>query len=553
VEASWFRKVLMAGATAGLLLVASGYGSTTTSVLAASGSTSAGARWGGVDNVAFGEDATTLDPQVCYDSVCWGAMDMMFDRLYDYYKNTNNLYPEAAVAMPTVTNSGKTYTIHLRQNMKFWNGQPVTAQDVVYSFDRILNPKTQSPVMGFWSGVVGASQGGSGTVSGIKAVGNYTVQIDLTSPDRAFVYVLAMPQASIIPNGAASNPNFARDPMGSGPFEFVSWTPGQSMIFKRNPNYWDWPKPYLSEVYFHLDVNDNVAYLAFQKGTIQDMGDGIPQPDFLSVIHNPKYKSLLQVRNLESTYFISLNTQMKPFNNVLVRRAVMYALNRKYLLLLMHNQGQIANEMIPPGVSGYKALPNFQQNDKLAKQFLAKAGYPNGFSTTMYSWNTSPWTQLDAAIAQQLQAVGIHVTIKAIAENAFFGLASTPKTAPMALNFWIADFPEASDFFNALLSCASAVKGGQNYAFYCSPTVDKYVQEAEAAPAGADNPTAVKYYTLADQQVMKDMPDVTLFHTTFTQIHGPAFGEFFPNPVWGEIYTDYWFKSGSKTPPPRKQ
>lgn len=543
----------MAGATVGLLLGASGCGSAATSASAASKATSSGPRWGGVDNVAFGEDATTLDPQVCYDSVCWGAMDMMFDRLYDYYRNTNNLYPEGAVAMPTVTNGGKTYTIHLRQKMKFWNGQPVTAKDVVYSFDRILNPKTQSPVMGFWSGVVGASKGGSGTVAGIKAIGDYTVQIDLTAPDRAFIYVLAMPQASIIPYGAASNPNFARHPMGSGPFEFVSWTPGQSMIFKRNPNYWDWPKPYLSEVYFHLDVNDSVAYLDFQKGTIQDMGDGIPQPDFLSVVHNPKYKPLLQVRNLESTYFISLNTQMRPFNNVLVRRAVMYALNRKYLLLLMHNQGQIANEMIPPGVSGYKALPNFKQNDKLAKQLLAKAGYPQGFSTTMYSWNTSPWTQLDAAIAQQLQAVGIHVTIKAIAENAFFGLASTPKTAPMALNFWIADFPEASDFFNALLSCASAVKGGQNYAFYCNPTVDKYVQEAEAAPAGANNPTAVKYYTLADQQVMKDMPDVMLFHTTYTQIHGPAFGEFFPNPVWGEIYTDYWFKSGAKTPPPRKQ
>jgi len=549
------HKVLLSGAGVAMLIAGAGgtaAAATTTVHPRQIGATAAPKpHWGGTINVAFAEDATTLDPQVCYDSVCWTAMNMLFTRLYDYYKNTNNLYAQAAAAMPTITNGGKTYTITLRQGMKFSNGQEVTAQDVVYSFDRILNPKTQSPVMGFWSDVVGASKGAAGTVAGIKATGKYTLQIDLTAPNRAFIYVLAMPQSSIIPAGSASAANFAKNPIGSGPFTLQSWQPGQAMIFKRNPDYYAYPLPYANEVYFHLDVNQNVSMLDLQKGTIDILGDGIPESQFVSVVNNPANKPLLQERNLESTYFISLNTQMKPFNNKDVRLAVMYALNRQYLLLLMHNQGEIANEMIPPGVSGYKALPTYKQSVAKAKQLLKAAGYPNGFSTTMYSWNTQPWTELDAAIAQQLAAVGIKVQIKAIAENAFFGLASTPKTAPMALNFWIADFPEASDFFNALVSCASAVKGGQNYAFYCNPAVDHDVQLALAAPAGATNPTAIKYYTMADQQLMADMPDVTLSHTTYTQIHSSRLGMFFPNPVWGEIYQYYWLKSGSTTAPPK--
>jgi ABC-type transport system substrate-binding protein len=534
-------------AVAGLVLLAPLFG---TSALASSAPAQAAAQphWGGTINVAFAEDAVTLDPQVCYDSVCWGAMGMLFDRLYDYVKNTNNLFPEAASAFPKITNGGKTYTIPVRQGMKFSNGQPVTAQDVVYSLDRILNPKTESPVLGFWDGVVGAAKGASGSVPGIKAIGKYTVQIDLTAPDRAFIYVLAMPQASIIPVGSASKPGFARHPIGSGPFTLVSWNSGVSMIFKRNPDYWDYPKPYVNEVYFHLDVNDNVALLQLEKGQIQVLGDGIPTSDFLSVINTPANKPLLQTRNLESTYFLTMNVQLKPFNNLDVRKAVELAVNKEYLLRLMDGQGEVANELIPPGVAGYQKLPAVQQNDKEARELLAKAGYPNGFTTTLYSWNIEPWTTLDAAIDQELGEIGIKLKVKAIAENAFFGLTSTPKTAPMTLTFWIADFPEASDFFNALVSCAAAVKGGENLAFYCNHTVDSDVAKALANTSTA---AATKYYTEADTLLMSQVPIVPLFHSTATDIHAKALVEYFPNPVWGAIYADFWFGSGSTQPPKR--
>ena len=125
---------------------------------------------------------------------------------------------------------------------------------------------------------------------------------------------------------------------------------------------------------------------------------------------------------------------------------------------------------------------------------MKQAGYPHGFSTSMYSWNTQPWTNLDTAIQQQLAAIGIKVNVHAIQQSTFFTLASTPKKAPMTLTFWVADFPDGSDFFNALVSCAADIPGGQNYPFYCNKAMDAEVAKGLANPSQAqgDYVTAAK-------------------------------------------------------------
>ena len=191
---------------------------------------------GGTMQVAFQSDPDTFDPQVCYDATCWDNMQMMFDRLYDYKGATTDLEAEAAASMPVVSGGGKVYTIAIRQGMTFDNGKPVTAADFAYSFSRICNPATKSPVVSFWtvvSGCTAFAKNPVGTVSGIKAVSTYSLQITLTQSDAAFTYVLAMPHASVIPAGSGAQQ--ALHPMGSGPFELVSFTPGQSIILKANP------------------------------------------------------------------------------------------------------------------------------------------------------------------------------------------------------------------------------------------------------------------------------------------------------------------------------
>ncbi len=143
------------------------------------------------------------------------------------------------------------------------------------------------------------------------------------------------------------------------------------------------------------------------------MGDPLPNSDYLSVVGNKSLTSQIHQRQSLDTYFLTLNTQVKPFNNPLVREAVSYAINRQFLLKLVNGQGSPATGFIPPGVKGYSSqnLVN-PLNVAKAKSLLAQAGYPNGFSTTLYSWNTQPWTNLDPAIQQQLAAIGIKVNVR---------------------------------------------------------------------------------------------------------------------------------------------
>jgi ABC-type transport system substrate-binding protein len=500
--------------------------------------------YGGDLVTAFQSDPDTFDPQVCYDATCWDNMEMLFNRLYDYSGSTTNLFSQAASAMPTLSDGGRVYTIAIRKGMTFANGKPVTAADFVYSFSRICNPATKSPVVGFWDPVKGCAafaKHPTGSVAGLKAVSTYKLQITLTQPDAAFKYVLAMPQSSVIPVGTGAQQ--AKHPLGSGPFEFVSFTPGQSIILKKNPHYWDPSLPYVSEVTEHLGTTPQVELLELEKGQIDLMGDPLPNSSYLSVVGDKSLQSQVVHRDELSTYFLTMNTHIKPFNNPLVREAVSYAINRADLLKTVNGQGTPAKGFIPPGVTGYTSAQLTHSLDVAkAKALLKQAGYPNGFSTTLYSWNTQPWTNLDPPIQQMLAAIGVKLKVDPIQESAFFTLAGTPDKAPMTLTFWVADYPDASDFFNALLSCAADIPGGQNYSFYCNKSVDAAVAAGQANPADA-----VADYTKASKLMLADNPIVPLYNGTVTEVRGSRVQGFFANPIWDYEIDHYWLSSSSSS------
>jgi ABC-type transport system substrate-binding protein len=519
-----------------------GGGAAATSTAGASTSASGTPVHGGTMQVAFQSDPDTFDPQVCYDATCWDNMQMLFDRLYDYQGATTNLEAEAAASMPVISGGGKVYTIAIRKGMTFDNGKPVTAADFVYTFSRICNPATKSPVVSFWDVVAGCAafaKNPTGSVSGIKALSTDSLQITLTQPDAAFKYVLAMPHASVIPAGSGAQQ--ALHPLGSGPFEMASYTPGQSIILKANPNYWNKSLPYVTGVDEKLGVSPEVQLLELEKGQIDLMGDPLPNSDYLTVVGNKSLASQIHQRQSLDTYYLTLNTQVKPFNNPLVREAVSYAINRSFLLKLVNGQGSPATGFIPPGVKGYTSqnLVN-PLNVAKAKSLLAQAGYPNGFSTTLYSWNTQPWTNLDPAIQQQLAAIGITVNVRPIQESTFFTLAATPGKAPMTLTFWVADYPDGSDFFNALLSCGADIPGGQDYSFYCNKSVDSDVNAGLADPANAATD-----YVQAAKTMLADNPIVPLYFGTTTEVSGANVGGFFPNPIWDWEMDNYWLTKSS--------
>jgi peptide/nickel transport system substrate-binding protein/oligopeptide transport system substrate-binding protein len=533
------RKLILAPLLSGVLLLTAACAGNTSSSSSSAGSSSS-PRFGGTMTVAYQSDPNTFDPAVCYDATCWNNMRMLYDRLYDYVGDTMNLTTQAAAELPQVSADGLTYTIKLRAGMVFSDGKPVTAADVVYSFSRILDPVTKSPVQSFWTGIVGAAayaKDPSTPLAGIIATDATTVQIKLTAPDSAFKYVLAMPHASIIEQGSGAKP------IGSGPFVMDHYTPGKEIVVNRNPKYWDAPRPYVDKVVEKLGVDPHVQLLELEKGQIDLMGDPITAADYLQVANDASLKPQIKTIVKPSTYFVTMNTQVKPFDNPLVREAVSYAFDRSFLLKLVDGQGKVANEFLPPGITGYtdNKLVNDQDIAK-AKQLLAQAGYPNGFSTTMYSWNTSPWTALMPQLQQDLGKIGIKVNAQPIQQSTFFQLAGTPGKAPMTLTFWVADYPDGSDFYQALLSCAAAIPGGQNYPFYCNKNVDALVNQALAATT-TDQANAL--YAQATKAMLADNPVVPLYYGSKTEVFGKTVGGYHSQPIWGWDMTNYWKTTGT--------
>jgi peptide/nickel transport system substrate-binding protein/oligopeptide transport system substrate-binding protein len=502
-------------------------------------------RYGGTMTVAYSSNPNTFDPAVCYDATCWNNMRMLFDRLYDYVDDTMELAPQAAEAAPEISDDGLTYTIKIREGMTFSNGDPVRAQDFAYSYSRILDPATKSPVQSFWLGVEGAKEYGEnpqGVVSGIKAVSDNELQIKLTAPNSAFKYVLAMPHSSVIPEGSGDQQ--ATDPVGSGPFVFESFEPGREIKLTRNDDYWEEGKPYVDAVDQKINVDPSVQLLQVQKGQVDLMGDPMPPAKYLEVINDPALEDQTTSITKPSTYFLTLNTQMAPFDDPLVREAVSYAIDRDFLVKLVNGQGQAANQFLPPGIAGYSEKKMVQDQDiEKAKQLLSDAGYPDGLSTTLYTWNDDPWTTLGPQIQQDLKKIGIDADFRPLEPSAFFELAATPDKAPMTLTFWVADFPDGSNFFQALMSCAAAIPGGQNYSFYCNKEMDDTVLEALATE---DPDEVTRLYDEAGTTMLADNPVVPLYYGSKTEVFGANVGNYHSQPIWGWDMTNYWKNDGSE-------
>src|SRR5258707_5517285 len=213
---------------------------------------------GGTLTVAYKDDLATLDPAIGYDWTNWPAEKLVFDGLLDY-DNGTTLMPRLAESLPTVSSDATVYTFKLRKGVKFSNGREFTADDVIYSLTRVLDPKTTSPGAGFFAGIAGAADfqaGKATTVSGIKAIDANTVEFTLASPDVTFLNKMALNFAYIVPKEEVdkAGANFGHAPVGTGPYTLQEWKAGQSLTFVRNPNHFYVDLPYLDKITINVGV-----------------------------------------------------------------------------------------------------------------------------------------------------------------------------------------------------------------------------------------------------------------------------------------------------------
>ena len=480
---------------------------------------------GGSLTFAFQGEPASLDPAIVWDIIGTQVEHQIYRGVLGYVPQAGaaglEMVPDLATEVPTaenggVTNGGKTFIFHLRKGVMFQApvSREVTAEDFKYSFERMLRAPL-APATYFYTGVVGAQEyydKKADTVTGFKVLDRYTFEIDLSSPDLSFLKAFGgMDFCDVVPKEWVEKwgKQFNRHPLGTGPFMFDHWTQGQEIVLKRNPDYWEKGKPYLDEVRYALSFSPETAFLKLQLGEVDVLMDYLPTPDIPRVKADPALSKNVYTMTKMATEYLFMNSRLKPFDNVQVRQALSWAINRDKLVKLLGGQAEALYQVYPRSMPGYQEGKVYYGYDPVkAKQLLAAAGYPDGFKTKLYSSNVDPNPKLMQAVQADLAEIGIKAELKTMGVSTYGALVGTPNAATMGTETWSMDFPDPADWIIPIFSKSNAVQGGVNAAFWWTPELEKMIVEAQAM---TDPAARIAKYSAMQDYIMGEAPYITLY------------------------------------------
>ncbi len=502
---------------------------------------------GGTLVVTAQADLPSLDPAIAYDFNGYNTIHNMFNGLLDYKQGTLQLVPSIAAAMPTVSADGLVWTFNLRKGVLFQEpvNREVQASDFKYSWERVLNPKTASPGSGFFMDIQGAAAYAAGKakdVSGIQVLGPYTLQIRLVKPYVPFKYICAMTFAYVVPREIVDKypKDFSHHAVGTGAFRLAQWIPGQKIVLERNPHFFISGLPRVDSVVFNIGPAPDVAIMQVQRDQADIPSDELTAPEYLSLKTDPQWGPRIYREPSIATTYIFMNTAIPPFTNRLVRQAVAMAFNKERLVAVgSGGLGSPTGGVLPPLMPCYDShLKTWQYDPAQARQLLAQAGYPHGFSTTIYASGTSvSQARPEEVMQQELAAIGVKADIKMAVGSTWATLITTPKAVPISLNAWTLDFPDPSDFIDPILTTAAAQNGGSNFAFYSNPLVDNLAARADQEQ---DQAKRCSLYHQAEQTIVDDAPWVPIYNPDHATIVSSHVAGFYMSPIWYGYDFEYY-------------
>jgi ABC-type transport system substrate-binding protein len=496
--------------------------------------------------VAYPSDFQSLDPAIGYDVQNWPVEHALFVTLLTY-DNGTTLKPWGATDLGQVSKDGKTYTFKLRKGIAFGDGEPTDAASYKYAFERILNPKTKSPQggkTGWFGNLVGADAflaGKAKDVSGIKVIDPYTIQFQLSTPDRTFLNVLATPFASAVPRKATEKwgSDFSHHVVGNGPFLLQSWTPGQKAVLVKNPKYFDAKNVGLDRIEFQLGISEQVSVLRAERGQVDVLGNGIPSAQFVQISNDPKYKAYIKSLVQVGVEYVFMNTQKAPFDNKLVREAVAAALDRTRMVQLVNGRGKVTGQILPPGMPGYDAsVPADKADVAKATALLKQSGYKQSAPISFITTSDEPGPKIAQAVQQQLSAIGMKVDIKALPGAEYINTITTPGSAAIGFSGWFQDYPDPSDFLDVLFEAGYYQPGGFNLSGYKVPAVDTQLKTLRGQPLAQ----ALPGYQKVQKQILQDNPWVPLYNPVQYSFVNPRITGMLVHPVWTYVYQDWNLK-----------
>ena len=498
--------------------------------------------------IAVPSDPRSLDPAIAYDVVTWPLVRTLFHGLIDYDDDLN-LVPWHARSW-TISEDGRTITFKLRQDIRFSNGRPITSEDFAYSLQRILNPAVKSPGQGFYRNIAGArgfQDGSADRVSGLRTPDLETFEIELVQPDLPFLYCIAMPFAYAVPREEVERhgDEFGRYPVGSGPFTLARWQRGTGLRLEKNPGYYRADDIRLEAIDLMVGGDETLHMMMFERGELDIASvtsTGIPDADFIRVMNDPVLSKRVAHQPLNAIQYLSMNTELPPFDNVNVRRAVNHAIDRERIVGLISDRGIPARGVLPPGMPGFnEALAGYDHDPEKARTLLEEGGFTEGFTTElMVTAQSGIDSKIGQAVQQDLAEVGITVEIRPVTGPTRIEATGRRGAVPFATFGWYQDYPDPSNFLDVLLNGNRITEvHSTNVAFYDNERVNALLNEASSS---TDQGHRLALYQEAERLIVDDAPWVFLYYPQMYLLRQPWLKGLKLNPVWPIRYELMWIE-----------
>jgi peptide/nickel transport system substrate-binding protein len=519
-------------AAAALALVAAGCGGSSKSssgggneTTTSGGTSSSGGKTFANFRIAYDQGIDFLDPGLSYTVEGWGIMWNVYLPLLGY-KHANGpdgatLVPYLAQDMPTVTNGGKTYEFTLRKGIKYSDGTDVKASDFKATIERDF--KVDSPGVGFFGNIVGADEYGKtkkGDISGIQtddATGKIT--INLNAPQGDFEYILATTFAAPVPPNTPAKDQSTTPAPSTGPYMIKSYKPNKQAIVVRNPNFdaskFDGNVPAGNPDKMTIDIigDDSVALQRVISGQDDYDFHQIP-PDRLSSVQQ-KYADQIKVYTPANTYYFFMNVRVPPFDNLKVRQAVNYAINREALIRIYGGLGQPTEQVLPPTYPQYKKISIYPYDLAKAKQLVEQSG-DKGMEVTVWNHDRGSDPKATAYLTDVLNKIGFKAKEKIVNSAVYWTTVGNQATkAQIGFADWFQDYPHPLDWFDVLLNGNRITQThNNNYANFDDSAVNAKIEALKKEPSL--NSKVNDQWAQVDKMVAEQAPWAAFMNRQFT-------------------------------------
>lgn len=456
---------------------------------------------------------TNLDPRMATDAYSERVGDLIFSKLV---REGPDLAPVPDLATSWEQPSPTVYRFHLRPDARFHDGTPVTAKDVVYTFQWILDPAHGSPHRTAYA-----------PIRDIVAEDDHTVRFDLSVPHAPFLVNMVR---GIVPAHLGDDPGYASRPIGSGPYRLAEVRPGEALELEAFDGYPGGPPP-TARILFKVIPEDTVRMLALKKGDVQFVLNGLP-PDALDALKDDR--NLVVERGPGTTYsYLGFNLRDPILKVHAVREAIARAIDRDAIVTgVYRGQARPATGLLPPGHWAYEGdVPTYPYDPAAARRLLDEAGFPDPegpaprFALTYKTSQNQLTRRIGEVLQEQLAQVGIQVTVRSYEWGTFYADIKSGNFQLYTLSWVGVTDP---DIYNYAFDSRSVPPDGANRGRYANPELDALLAQGRTE---GDREKRRAIYARVQRIVARDLPYVSLWHPESVLVRDRRLTGFVLSPV----------------------